>query len=125
MRPYEVVMIFDSGAEQPAIQAVVERALDVIKSSGGNPGAIDRWGKRQLAYEVKHRRDGYYVVIELTGVNQTVNELNRLLTLADEVLRYKVLRIPDKIAGRKGLGAPVEVAPAQEAALAAGRPDPN
>ena len=67
---------------------------------GGNPGTVDRWGRRPFAYEVNHRREGYYVLIELTGETQTVNDLDRLLTLADEVIRHKVIRLPDQVAGR-------------------------
>jgi small subunit ribosomal protein S6 len=100
MRPYEVMVIFDAGADPSAIQGIVDRALETIRSSGGNPGTVDRWGRRPFAYEVKHRREGYYVLIEFSGVTQSVNELDRLFTLADEVVRHKVIRLPEKAAGR-------------------------
>ena len=100
MRPYEVMVIFDTGAEPPAIQAVVDRVLETIRANEGAPGHVDRWGRRPFAYEVKHRREGYYVLIEFSGVSQTVAELNRLLSLADEVLRHKVIRVPEKVTRR-------------------------
>lgn len=105
MRPYEVMVIFDAGAEPPAIQAVVDRLLETIRGNDGVPGQVDRWGRRPFAYEVKHRREGYYVVVELSGEPRTVAEIDRLLTLADEVLRFKVVRLPDKIAERLASGA--------------------
>jgi small subunit ribosomal protein S6 len=104
MRPYEVMVIFDVGTEPPAIQAVVDRLLETIRASDGAPGHVDRWGRRPFAYEVKHRREGYYVVVELSGEAKTVAEIDRLLSLADEVLRFKVIRIPDKIAARLASG---------------------
>lgn len=100
MRPYEVMVIFDAGAEPPAIQAVVDRLLETIRAHEGTPGHVDRWGRRPFAYEVKHRREGYYVLVEFSGVSQTVSELDRMLALADEVLRHKVIRLPEKIARR-------------------------
>src|SRR5271166_5515803 len=100
MRPYEVMVIFDAASEPPAIQAVLDRALETITSAGGTPGAVDRWGRRSFAYEVKHKREGYYVLIDLSGTPQTVADLDRLLTLADEVLRHKVIRLPDQAAKR-------------------------
>jgi len=112
MRPYEVMVIFDAAADPSAIQGVVDRALETIRSSGGNPGAIDRWGRRPFAYEVNHKREGYYVLIELTGETQTVDELGRLLTLADEVIRHKVIRLPDQVAGRVEGHEPAEPASA-------------
>lgn len=104
MRPYEVMVIFDTGAEPPAIQAVVDRAVEAIRANDGTPGHIDRWGRRPFAYEVKHRREGYYVLVEFSGASQTVAELNRLLTLADEVLRHKVIRLPEKAVRRASSG---------------------
>jgi small subunit ribosomal protein S6 len=106
MRPYEVMVIFDVGAEAPAIQAVVDRALEAIRSNEGVPGHVDRWGRRPFAYEVKHRREGYYVVIEFSGTSATVAELDRLLSLADEALRHKVIRLPEKVARRARAAAP-------------------
>jgi small subunit ribosomal protein S6 len=107
MRPYEVMVIFDSSTEPPAIQAMVDRALDTMRANGGTPGTIERWGKRTFAYEVKHRRDGYYLLFECTVTPETVAELDRLLSLADEVLRHKVIRLPDKAPGRKPTAADV------------------
>ena len=112
MRPYEVMVIFDAGTEPPAIQAVVDRTLESIRANAGNPGAIDRWGRRPFAYEVNHKREGYYVLIEFTGEPSTVSELDRLLSLADEVIRHKVIRLPEKIAGRKAAAATEAAAPA-------------
>ena len=100
MRPYEVMVIFDAGAEPPAIQAVVDRLLETVRSNDGTPGHVDRWGRRPFAYEVKHRREGYYVLVEFAGLPKTVEELDRLLGLADEVLRHKVIRLPEKVVRR-------------------------
>ena len=105
MRPYEVMVIFDVGAEPPAIQAVIDRLLETIRASDGAPGHVDRWGRRPFAYEVRHRREGYYVLVELTGEPRTVAEIDRLLRLADEVLRFKVVRLPDRVAARLASGA--------------------
>ena len=96
MRPYEVMAIFEATTEPTIIQGVVDRTLEVIRTSSGNPGAIDRWGRRSFAYEVNHKREGYYVVIEFTGEPETVAALDRMLGLADEIVRHKVVRLPDK-----------------------------
>ena len=113
MRPYEVMVIFEATTDPTVIQGVLDQALEVIRSTGGNPGAIDRWGKRTFAYEVNHKREGYYIVLEMAGENETVRELDRLLTLADEVVRHKVLRLPDKQGKSAGAAATVEAEPEQ------------
>jgi small subunit ribosomal protein S6 len=119
MRPYEVMVIFDTGVEPSAIQAVVDRLLETVRTTGGTPGAVDRWGRRPFAYEVKHKREGYYVLVELAGELQTVHEVDRMLSLADEVVRHKVIRLPEKPIRRSGAATPSTAAPAAEPATAA------
>ena len=101
MRPYETMVIFDTGADEAAVNGVLDRALGALKAKGGNPGRVERWGKRTFAYELHHKREGYYVVIELTAEPAAVADMERIFVLADEVLRHKVMRLPDKVAGRR------------------------
>jgi small subunit ribosomal protein S6 len=110
VRPYEVMIIFDPDAEESAVTAVLDRSVEVVKANGGSGGAVNRWGKRTLAYEIRKKREGYYVVFEYTSEPKASAELDRLLTLADEVLRHKIIRLPDKVAGRRG---DVAAAPAE------------
>jgi len=92
MRPYETMVVFDTTIDAQAIQVALDRALETIRSNAGTPGAIDRWGKRPLAYEINKRKEGYYVLVEFVGESETVVELDRILTLSDEVMRFKILR---------------------------------
>ncbi|HLN16359.1 MAG TPA: 30S ribosomal protein S6 [Acidimicrobiales bacterium] len=105
MRPYEVMIIFDVTVDPQAIQAVVDRVVETIRNGGGNPGAIDRWGRRTFAYEVNHRREGYYVLVEFNAEPSFVSELDRMLKLADEVVRHKIVQVPPEVAGRRQAAA--------------------
>ena len=100
MRPYEVMVIYEPGLEEDAVRAAVDRSTQLIRSQGGNPGRVDRWGKRRLAYEINHHREGYYVLMEASAEPAVMAGLDRALHLADEVLRHKVIRLPDRVAGR-------------------------
>jgi small subunit ribosomal protein S6 len=100
VRPYEVMLILDAGLEEDVIRATIGRATAVITSGGGTVGRVDRWGRRRFAYEVHHRSEGYYAVVEATAEPAVVADLDRMLGLADEVIRHKVIRLPDKVAGR-------------------------
>ena len=109
MRPYEVMVIFDAELEEETIRSAVERSIQLIESKGAERGQIDWWGKRRFAYELKHRWEGYYVVFQAKAEPTAMDELNRTLSLADEVLRHKVLRIPEAVYGPpKTAGAPAE-----------------
>ena len=100
MRPYEVMVILNVGLDEDVIRAMVDRATDLIKAGGATVGRVDHWGRRRFAYEIKHHGEGYYVLIEATAEPAVMAELDRMLHLADEVIRHKVIRVPDKVAGR-------------------------
>jgi small subunit ribosomal protein S6 len=94
------MIIFDAELEEQAISGVLERAVDVVRTNGGTPGSVDRWGRRAFAYEMRHKREGYYVVAEFTAEPKAAAELDRFLVLADEVMRHKIVRLPDKPTSR-------------------------
>ncbi|HET9728775.1 MAG TPA: 30S ribosomal protein S6 [Acidimicrobiia bacterium] len=98
-RPYEVMIILDADLDEETIRASVERWIQLIESKGAQRGHIDWWGKRRFAYEIKHKTEGYYVVVQARSGPDAMGELHRVLSLADEVIRHKVLRIPEKVYG--------------------------
>lgn len=116
MRHYEVMVILDAGLEEDDIRTIVDRATQAITSNGGTVDKVDRWGKRRFAYEVHHRSEGYYVLMEANAEPAAVESLDRVLGLADEVVRHKVIRLPEKVVGKRsskpagtsGNGAPAE-----------------
>jgi small subunit ribosomal protein S6 len=115
LRPYEVMVIFDAGLEEDAMNAVLDRVTNLIRSGGGNPGRVDRWGRRRFAYELHHRWEGSYVLVDATAEPATMAELDRMLHLADEVVRHKVIRLPEKVAGRARRAPAPAAAPTDEA----------
>lgn len=120
MRPYEVMIIFDPTLEDEAVRAEVDRSTELIRTKGGNPGRVERWGKRRLAYEILHHREGSYVVLEAQAEPSVMADLSRTLTLADGVLRHKVIHLPEKATGKParplGTVGPDDGAPMSEPA---------
>ncbi|MFZ0172790.1 MAG: 30S ribosomal protein S6 [Acidimicrobiales bacterium] len=100
MRPYEVMVIFDVDLEEGDIRQRIERVHELVRSKGGTPGSVSHWGRRTFAYEIKHRSEGYYVVLEATAEPAAMADVDRYLALEDAVLRHKVIRQPDDVAGR-------------------------
>ena len=100
VRPYEVMIIIDADLDEETIRAAVERWLQLIESKGAERGHVDFWGKRRLAYEIKRKSEGYYVVLQARAEPPAMDELHRVLSLADEVLRHKILRIPEQVYGK-------------------------
>ena len=107
MRPYEVMIILEAGLEEDAIRSALDRSTELIRSRGGTVSSVDRWGRRRFAYELKHKWEGYYVVLRAEAEPGVMQELDRSLHLADEVIRHKVIRLPDVVAA----AAPTAAAP--------------
>lgn len=107
MRPYEVMVILEAGLEEEQIRGILDRTTGLISSQGGTPGRIDKWGKRRFAYEIDHRQEGIYAVVEAQAEPAVMSEVDRMLRLADEVVRHKVIRIPDAVvaAGERPLAS--------------------
>ena len=118
MRPYEVMVIVDAGLDEDVIRATVDRATELLTSKGAELGRVDRWGKRRFAYELDHRWEGYYVLVQVSAEPAAMAELDRMLSLADEVVRHKVIRLPDAVAGRSRAAAPVVTPPPEPAPVA-------
>lgn len=94
MREYELMVIVDPTLEDKQVKATIDRHLATLTERGGKVISIDHWGKRRLSYEIRHITEGYYTVVRLQGVPDAVDELSRVLKLADPVIRHKIIR-PD------------------------------
>ena len=66
-------------------------------------GKPDWWGKRRFAYEIKKKYEGYYVVFNLVAERGALDDFERSLRLADDVVRHKLIRLPDAEAARRGM----------------------
>lgn len=94
MRRYEVMVILDADLEERTVAPSLEQYLTPIRNAGGTVEKLDVWGRRRFSYEIDHKSEGIYVVLDLTCEPGTVQELDRQLKLNESVLRTKVIR-PD------------------------------
>jgi small subunit ribosomal protein S6 len=104
MRAYELMVILEGDLEEPAAQAWVKTISDGITKAGGSiHGKPDWWGKRQYAYPINKKEYGYYVVYNLVAEGGALDELERSFRISDDVVRHKLLRLPDAEAARRGI----------------------
>ncbi len=92
MRRYEVMVILDPDLEEKTVAPSLEAFLNVVRADGGEVHKVDVWGRRRMAYEINHKPDGIYAVLEVTANPSAVAELDRQLSLNEAVMRTKVLR---------------------------------
>lgn len=96
MREYEVMLILPAEADEKVVSTAVDRITKVVSTDGGEVSDIDRWGRRRFAFEIDHANEGYYAVISFSAEPASQAELDRVLNLADEVIRHKVIALPTK-----------------------------
>ncbi len=93
VREYEVVYILDATLEEAQVNELLERHHQLLKSTETeNPVAnLDHWGKRVLAYPIKGKEQGYFVVARLETEPNLLQEFERVLKLDEGVLRYLIV----------------------------------
>lgn len=109
-RAYELMIIVDSDVVENDIPAVITRTEALITAEGGRIASTDNWGRRRFAYEINHKMEGNYVVWEIATESAGLPNTERQLRLADDIVRHKLFRLPEKEAARRGLFG--ETAPA-------------
>ncbi|MFN2572773.1 MAG: 30S ribosomal protein S6 [Gemmatimonadales bacterium] len=91
-RRYETVYIFDSALDEPAITEKLNRFHALLTKEGkGSVTNVAHWGKRTMAFKVKKKETGYYVVTEFEAEGHLLPEYERAVKLDESVLRYMVV----------------------------------
>ncbi len=95
MNNYEIMFIIEAALEDDKKEAVVEMVKEII-SADGEVGKVNIWGNRKLAYPIKKKIDGYYVVIEFAANSELPKELDRRLRISDSVIRHIIINKDEK-----------------------------
>jgi len=94
-RSYEVVFIVDPDAADDEVMRLSENFQKIITDQGGRIVKTEMMGRRQLAYEINHKREGSYILLEVEGSGAEIAELERRMRVNDRVLRYMTIRVDD------------------------------
>jgi len=103
-RAYELMVIIDGDLDDTPARAWIKSITDSITAAGGTVhGKPDWWGRRQYAYPINKKEYGYYVVLNLFAAGGALDELERSFRIADDIVRHKLIRLPDAEAERRGM----------------------
>jgi small subunit ribosomal protein S6 len=91
---YEAMLIVIPELDEEQVESTISRFQTIIERTGGEVRDVNHWGRRKLAYEIDHRTDGFYTVMEFTAGERTLVELKRILRVSDDVLRHMVVKLP-------------------------------
>ena len=111
-QPYEAVYIVDATLGDEQIGVITAKYKTIIETGGGTVDKIDIWERRKLAYEIKGRTEGIYVIMQFHGKPAVEAELRRVFQISEDQIRYLIVR-QDEVEPALPVIAP---APAAEAA---------
>lgn len=116
-RTYETLYIIDPNLTEEQVQAVTDKYSGIVTQTGGEIIAVERWDRRRLAYEVKGRREGMYILMYFHGEPAVAAEIDRVMKLSEDVFRHLITREENNQAeaakerASRPAPPPVEVAP--------------
>ncbi len=92
---YECVLIARNDVTQQQVETVADTIAESLATDGGEVKKREYWGLRSLAYRVKKNRKGHYMLLGMDAKPAFINEMERLLRLNEDVLRFMTLRVEE------------------------------
>lgn len=94
-RQYEVIFIVDPTADDDEVTRLSEGFKQIITDQGGTINKHESMGRRQLAYEILHKTEGHFVLLEIEGSGREIAELERRMRVNDRIIRYITVRVDE------------------------------
>lgn len=103
-RLYESVIIINAALEDAQIEAEIEKVKDYIQKNNGEVRAVEKWGRRRLAYAIKKKNNGFYTLFEFKASGDLVAKLERQYQLNENIIRYLTIQLDKKALKAKEVG---------------------
>jgi small subunit ribosomal protein S6 len=94
-RQYEVVFIVDPATEDDEVSRLTESLKQIATDQGGTVTKTESMGRRPLAYEILHKNEGNFVLLEIEGSGREIAELERRMRVNDRIIRYITVRVDE------------------------------
>ena len=92
MNKYELALVVSAKIEDDARAAVVDKAKEYITRAGGTVTEVEEWGKKKLAYEIRHMSEGFYYFIQFDAASNVPAAVEQDVRIMDNVLRFLCVR---------------------------------
>jgi small subunit ribosomal protein S6 len=96
-RQYELVYIVKPDASDQEVTDLHTQIEQIVQRFNATLDKTENWGRRKLAYEIGHHREGTYVVETITGTGDVMKEIDRRLRVTDHVIRHLVVRVDEEL----------------------------
>jgi small subunit ribosomal protein S6 len=82
--------------EEEALQQAIDKYSAIVTDGQGELVSVDKWGKRRLAYEIQDLVEGCYVLMNFKSEPAVVTELDRVMKISDNMLRFMIINQDEK-----------------------------
>jgi len=93
LNKYELLYILSTQIDDTAKDAAIEKFSSIVTTAGGTVDKLDKWGVRRLAFPIKFKNEGFYVLMTFTGEATLPSEITRQMNISDEVLRHIIVKL--------------------------------
>jgi small subunit ribosomal protein S6 len=94
-RTYELIYVLKPDASEQEAADMHNQVADIVQRMGGTLDRTDTWGRRKLAYEIGHHKEGFYVLEVISGGGQLMKEIDRRLKVTEGLLRHLIVRVDE------------------------------
>lgn len=94
-RTYEVMYIVDTDVASDDFTRLSETLQQIVTEQGGTVTRSEDMGRRQLAYQIGHKSEGHYMLLEIDGTGREIAELERRMRVNDQIVRYLTVRVDE------------------------------
>jgi small subunit ribosomal protein S6 len=95
LRDYELILILSPEIADEDISAQLDKVSQYVTGKGGSITETNNWGKRKLAYPIKHFREGNYLLSRLQLEPETTSDIEANLRISEKILRHMLVRLGD------------------------------
>ena len=99
MALYEHIYLVRQDVTAPQVEALTETLKTLITANGGSVAKIEAWGLKSLAFRINKNRKAYFTLLNIDAPSAAIVELERQLSLNEDVIRYLTLRVDEHEAG--------------------------
>ena len=96
MNKYELALVVNAKAEDDVRTATVEKAKEYITRFGGTVTEVEDWGKKRLAYEIQHQKEGFYYFIQFESDSSCPAEVEKMVRIMEDVMRFLCVRLDEE-----------------------------
>jgi len=97
-RTYELIYVLKPDAPETEVADMHKQVADIVERLGGTIDKSENaapWGRRKLAYEIGHHKEGFYVLEQITGSGELMKEIDRRLKVTEGLLRHLIVRVDE------------------------------